>query len=166
VTECLGLDVSEGMVVAYNQRTQEAGIPSEKMSAKVGDLLAEHVAQDLQGPEYHDFDIIIVGSALHHFHDQQLAMNRLAARLKKGGILFIVDHIEDQSSEQEHKHISPETAKTVHRHGFSVDEMKELFAKAGFGADTKVEVLDRPLEMTINGHDLVRTVFFARGSKL
>lgn len=166
MTECLGLDVSEGMVTAYNRKVQEAGISSKKMSAKVGDLLAKDVAQELQGPEYHEFDIVIIGSALHHFPDPQLAMNRLAARLKKGGVLFIVEMLANHHNEHEHKQISPETAATVHKHGFSVGEMKEMFSEAGVGADTKVEVLSRPLEMTINDHNIERTVLFARGSKI
>jgi SAM-dependent methyltransferase len=154
------------MVATYSQRVQEAGISAEKMSARVGDLLADDVAEDLQGPEYHEFDIVIVGMALHHFPDPQLAMKRLGARLQKGGVLWIVDMIEEEHAEQEHKHISPETFVTVHKHGFGIDEMKELFSNAGFGADTEVEVLDRPFEMTIKGHDLAKTIFFARGRKL
>ncbi|OKL61080.1 hypothetical protein UA08_03794 [Talaromyces atroroseus] len=158
VTKCLGLDVSEGMVAAYNQRVQEAGISPEKMSARVGDLLADSVAEDLQGPEYHDFDIVIVGMALHHFPDPQLAIKRLATRLKKGGVLWIIEMLEDEHSEHEHKLISPETAVTVHKHGFGIDEMKGLFTNAGFGSDTEVKVLDRPFELTMKGHDLAKTI--------
>ncbi|EEA23809.1 conserved hypothetical protein [Talaromyces marneffei ATCC 18224] len=165
VTKCHGLDVSENMVAVYNQRVQEAGISSEKMSAKVGDLLAENMAQDLQGPEYHDLDVIVVSMALHHFPNPQLAMKRLADRLKRGGVLWIVEMLEESHSADEHKRISPESEETIHKHGFGVDEMKGLFLGAGFG-ETEVKVLDRPLEMTIHGHDLKKTIIFARGSKL
>lgn len=153
------------MVAAYNQRVKEAGISSEKMSAKVGDLLAENVSEDLQGPEYHNLDIVIVSMALHHFPDPQLAMKRLADRLRAGGILWIIEMLEEPHSEQEHKRVSPETVQTVHKHGFGVDEMKGLFLGAGFGG-TEVKLLDRKFEMTLHGHDLEKTIIFARGSKL
>ncbi|EED17468.1 conserved hypothetical protein [Talaromyces stipitatus ATCC 10500] len=165
VTKCLGLDVSENMVATYNQRVQEAGISSEKMSAKVGDLLAETVSEGLQGPKYYDFDIIIIGMALHHFPDPQLAMKRFTDRIQKGGVLWIVEMLEDHGSEQEHKRISPESAQTVHKHGFGIEEIKALFSGAGF-ADTAVKILDKPFEMTLHGHELSKTIIFARGSKL
>ncbi|RAO68882.1 uncharacterized protein BHQ10_004894 [Talaromyces amestolkiae] len=144
VTKCLGLDVSENMVAVYNQRVEEAGIPSEKMSAKVGDLLAENVSEDLQGPEYRDLDIIIVSMALHHFSDPQLALKRLADRLQKGGVLWIVEMLEEPHAKDEHERVSPETAQIVHKHGFGVDEMKDLFLGAGLG-DADVKILDRRL---------------------
>lgn len=153
------------MVAVYNQRVQEAGISSDKMSAKVGDLLAENVSEDLQGPEYRDLDIIIVSMALHHFPDPHLAMKRLAERLQKGGVLWIIEMLEEPHSADEHKRVSPETAQTVHKHGFGVDEMKGLFLGAGFG-DTDVKLLDRKFEMTIHGHALEKTIIFARGAKL
>lgn len=164
MTKCLGLDVSENMVAVYNQRVQEAGISSEKMSAKVGDLLADNVSEDLRGPEYHDLDIIIVSMALHHFPDPQLAVKRLADRLQKSGVLWIIEMLEEPHSEEEHKQLSPETAHIVRKHGFGVDEMKGLFLEAGFG-DTEVKLLDRKFEMTLHGHDLEKTIIFARGSK-
>ncbi|KAF5014667.1 hypothetical protein F66182_14271 [Fusarium sp. NRRL 66182] len=153
------------MVAVYNQRVQEAGISSEKMSAKVGDLLAENVTKDLQGPEYRDLDIIIVSMALHHFSNPQLALKRLADRLQKGGVLWIVEMLEEPHAKDEHERVSPETAQIVHKHGFGVDEMKDLFLGAGLG-DTDVKLLDRKFEMTIHGHDLEKTIMFARGSKL
>lgn len=166
MTKCLGLDVSENMVSVYNQRAREAGISPEKMSAKVGDLLADNVSEDLQRSEYRDLDIIIVSMALHHFPDPQLAVKRLADRLRTGGVLWIVEMLQEPHSEEEHKRVSPETAQLVHKHGFSVGEMKELFLEAGLG-DTEVKILDRKFEMTLhNQHHLEVTVIFARGSKL
>lgn len=166
MTKCLGLDVSEGMVATYNQRARDAGISPEKMSARTGNLVADNVPEDLQGPEYHNFDIVIISMALHHLPDPQLAIKRLAARLQKGGVLWIVDMLEEENAEREHKQIDPESAVTVHKHGFGVDEMKGMIWNAGFGSDTEVKVLNRPLEMTIHGHDLKKTLFFARGQKL
>lgn len=166
VTKCLGLDVSEKMVAAYSASVLKAGISPEKMSAKVGDLLAEHVSEDLQRPEYYNFDLIIVGMALHHFPDPQLAIKRFADRLSKGGVLWIIDMLEVAHAEEEHKRVSPESAKTIHKHGFSVDEMKGMFSEAGLSAGVDVKVLDRPFEMVLHGHSLEKTLFFAKGSKL
>jgi hypothetical protein len=41
-----------------------------------------------------------------------------------------------------------------------------LFAQAGAGADVKVEVIDKPLEIKTKDHQFKRTIFFARGQKL
>lgn len=165
MTKCLGLDVSENMVAVYNQRVQEAGISSEKMSAKVGDLLAEKVSEDLQGPDYYNLDIIVVSMAMHHFSDPQSAMKQFANRLQKGGTLWIVEMLEESHAEEEHKRVSPETWRTVHKHGFGVEEMKSLFKGAGFG-EIDVDILDRKFEMKLHGHSLEKTIIFARGSKL
>lgn len=47
----------------------------------------------LAGQEFFEFDIAVVGLGFHHFDDPALATRRLAERLKKGGVLMIVDFV-------------------------------------------------------------------------
>lgn len=43
--------------------------------------------------EFFDFDVAAVGLGFHHFDDPALAARRLAARLKTGGVLVILDFL-------------------------------------------------------------------------
>lgn len=95
VTQCVGIDLSEGMVEVYNTSAQNQGIPESEMHAVVGNLIdaKSPPPAHLAGPEFHDFDIAVVGLGFHHFDDPALAAKRLAERLKPGGVLMIVDFL-------------------------------------------------------------------------
>ncbi|KAH8701697.1 SAM-dependent methyltransferase [Talaromyces proteolyticus] len=162
VTKAIGLDVSDGMVDEYNKKAREFGISPEKMSATIGNILDD----DLQDPEYQNFDMVFISMALHHFSDPSLAIKRLVEKLRTGGVFWIIDLIDEPNAEHEHKHFSPETAATVHRHGFNVKEVEDMFSKAGVSMNVKVEVVDKPFQFTRKGHSLKKTIFFARGQKL
>jgi SAM-dependent methyltransferase len=166
VTKIVGVDASEGMVGEYNKKAQEAGIPPEKMSARAGNILGDSFSEDFKGPEYHDFDVAFVGLALHHFSDPLLSMKRLVDRLRVGGVLWIIDVPDQPHAHHEHEKLSPETKAAIHTHGFTVDQVKDLFAQAGAGADVRVDVIDKPFEIKTPNHTFKRTVFFARGQKL
>lgn len=166
ITKAIGVDLAPNMVDEYNRRAREAGIPAEKLSARVGNLLADPIPEDLKDPELYDFDVAIVIGALHHFEDPQLAINRLAERLCKGGVLCVLDNVYAPGLAEEHKRLHPETAATVHKSGFTEEEMQELFENAGLGDGFSFAVVERPFEMKLNGHKITRTIFFARGAKL
>jgi hypothetical protein len=44
--------------------------------------------------------------------------------------------------------------------------MKGLYATAGVGSGVKYEVMEKPSEFKLHGHEFKRTVFMARGEKL
>lgn len=165
MTLAIGLDISEAMVDEYNGQVREAGIPPEKMFAKVGNIVADTVPAEFSAAEYHDFDLVIVNMALHHLADAELAMKRLAARLKDGGVLWIMDFVSNQMQRHQHEKLCPESAHTVHKHGFSEEEIKDLYANAGVGKGFKHDVLDKPLEFKLHGHETKITCFAARGEK-
>lgn len=83
------------MVNEYNTSAQNQGIPEAEMHAYQGNLIdpGQPAPEALAGKEFFDFDIAVVGLGFHHFDDPKLASRRLAERLKKGGVLMIVDFV-------------------------------------------------------------------------
>jgi len=173
VTQCMGIDLSEGMVNEYNSSAQNQGILSSEMHAVLGNLIdaTNPNPSPLSSPEFHDFDIAVVGLGFHHFDDPALAAKRLAERLKKGGVLMIVDfmpheHFHGHDSHN-HGHDHP-AKKTVMHMGFSDEEVKKMFEGAGVGGGFKFVVLGKGVvfENKEKGMKMERSVFMARGSKL
>ena len=154
-TEYIGMDLSDGMVDAYNTRFTKDASPSQKFTAHavVSNLFEESTPQHLSGPEYFNFDLAAVGAGFHHFEDVQLATNRLAERLKPGGVLMIIDFLawEPEGTEDQY-HIT--------HNGFTEERAKEMFEKAGL-VDVGVVVDDK--EWVIK--EWKRTGFMAKGRK-
>jgi SAM-dependent methyltransferase len=169
VTQCVGIDISEGMVNEYNASVQNQGIPTSEMYAMLGNLLdaSNPNPTTLSGPEFYDFDIAVVGLGFHHFDDPALAAKRLAERLKKGGVFMIVDFMPHAHFHGHDGHDHP-AKKTVTRMGFSDEEVKKLFEGAGVGGGFEYVVLGKGVvfEDKEKGTKMERSVFMARGSKL
>ncbi|KAI0403584.1 S-adenosyl-L-methionine-dependent methyltransferase [Xylaria palmicola] len=170
-TQCIGMDVSEGMVAAYNTAAENQGLSPKEMHAVLGDLAAETVSDALSSPELFNFDIAVVGGGFHHFGDPALAAKRLVERLRPGGVLLIWDflphgaphrhgqhhhHGHHQSGhdghghghEHSHGHGDEDGKKdgrdvysSVMHHGFSEAQMREIFAAAGAAANFRLEVV-------------------------
>lgn len=83
------------MVTEYNTSAQNQGLSPSEMQAYVGNLIDpnESAPAELSRKEFFDFDIAVVGLGFHHFDQPALAAKRLAERLKKGGVLMIVDFL-------------------------------------------------------------------------
>jgi len=83
------------MVHEFNTAAQNQGIPPSEMHAVVGNLVSSTATSDeeFNKPEYFNFDIAVVGLGFHHFEEPALAAERLAKRLKKGGVLMIIDFL-------------------------------------------------------------------------
>lgn len=168
-TEFVGVDLSENMVKAYNERFAESDRPSRGLtrSAKafVGDLFdSSGPSKSISGPEFFDFDLAVVGYGFHHFEDLNVATTRLASRLKPGGVLLIVDFVTHAKLEEGHpaKH-------TVAHHGFGEEEVKSLFGRAGL-VDVGVLEMEGTIEMKKAGAGddepgYKRNVFLGRGRK-
>ncbi|KKK15696.1 hypothetical protein ARAM_007255 [Aspergillus rambellii] len=164
VTRIIGMDVSDGMVDEFNKNAQEEGM-SDKMVGIKADLLGESVPAEISGPEFYDFDVIVVSMALHHFQKPELAMSRLAERLKKGGVLIIIDIIPEHQDDKDNglRHVTPsEVAETIHRHGFSQEDMNKLYGDAGFATGFKYQVIEEPLVFKKGDNVFHRTIFMAR----
>lgn len=94
ITEAKGIDLSEGMVAAYNERMSTESLPSHMTtppSAAEGNLFAREPTPSLSEEGYSDFDVAAVGLGFHHFENPALSVQRLAERLRPGGVVFIID---------------------------------------------------------------------------
>jgi SAM-dependent methyltransferase len=89
------------MIATYKSRVTSSILPST-CSATVGNLLAEkpYILSPSTGKEdysfeqdatFNDFDVCIVGLGFHHFEHHAEALRKLARRVKKGGVVGIVD---------------------------------------------------------------------------
>lgn len=190
MTKILGLDVSEKMIEQYNKNAENTGF-ADKMSARTGDLLADNVPAELSGPEYNDFDVVVVSMALHHFQDPAKALKALGARLKKNGVFIILDLLPEESSGHDHHHHHhhhhghshghshdhppqhnsqhdgfPEgTGETIGVFGFDSDTLKGMFENAGFSVNYGYEVIDEPFVFTLEGKTYSKTVFAAKAQR-
>lgn len=129
------------------------------MHAYVGDLTAadEPAPPALAGPQFFGFDVAAVGLGFHHFDDPELAARRLAARLRPGGVLLILDFLPHGAMEHAH----PAT-KTVAHHGFSAERVRRIFEDAGVGGGYALEEIG---DVSFRGHEDKRKLFMARGTK-
>ncbi|KAJ1324308.1 methyltransferase domain-containing protein [Microdochium nivale] len=161
VDQCVGIDLSPQMVEVYNKRAQENG---HKWHAVQGDLTADPTTTttetDLSSPAYHGFDIAAVGGGFHHFADPQLAASRLVSRLAPGGVLAIWDFLSHDGGDT----AGHEASHTITKHGFSHEELRDMFAAAGAGEGFAVLDLGE-FDMGNHGKKFARRCFIARGSK-
>ncbi|SRR6266480_6196214 len=104
VTSCLGIDVSPNMVSTFNSRASDSALDTPTCHAVVGNLFdAEpYIVDDESGEKitgqeflddakFKDFDVCIVGLGFHHFDNFVRCLRILSERVKKGGIVGIVD---------------------------------------------------------------------------
>lgn len=167
------------MIEEYTKNARQAGL-SDKIVGYKGDLLADPASIELSGPEFFDFDVVLISMALHHFANPELAMKRFSERMKKGGVCLIIDlfidegeghhhgheHGHDHSHGHDHGHKHPEFAEaneTISKHGFSKDDMRKLYESAGLAKGFDYQVVEEPLVFEKDGKSFSKTVFIARG---
>jgi SAM-dependent methyltransferase len=168
VTQCIGMDLSQGMVNEYNTLVSNQGIPPSEMHAVVGNLLdpSDPSPPSLAGDEFFNFDIAAVGLGFHHFSDPTFAATQLVKRLKKGGVLLIIDFLPHAPLPKDEGQTA---AHTVAHAGFSEEDVKTMFETAGAGEGFEYLEIGQGIVfhgVKEGGETMKRSVFFARGVKL
>lgn len=165
VTSIQALDLSSNMVERFNELAALSEIASvRKARAIVGNLLTDQSPPELDGPELHNFDVIAIGVGLHHFDDPAKAIGRLAPRLKVGGVLLIVDFVEE--GEAGHGRLPTGAEHTIRKNGFNESEMREVMKDHGLGDFGWSEMPERVEIKLHEGKPVFRKGFLARGVKL
>ena len=180
VSAIRALDLSPNMVARYNELAALSEIPSVRNARAVeGDLLtatatdpaeaaaASSGAVDVNGAEFFDFDVVAVGVGLHHFDDPARAIGRLARRLRAGGVLVVVDFVDEEDGGGHGHPLLPKGAEhTVRKHGFGEGEMRGMMEMHGLGGFRWVEMLER-LELRMHEERPVsRKGFLARAARV
>jgi len=139
------MDLTEGMVKEYNTAAQNQGLSHSEMHAVQANLLdpLDPSPAHISGPEYFNFDIAMVCSSFHHFDDPALAAKRIGERLKKGGVLVVLDFLPhsnekelwEKMAEQDTTGDGKKAMNTVVHFGFSKEEIKGIFENGGCSGD-------------------------------
>ena len=158
------------MVTKYNEAARSSGLTEEQAHAVVGDLFSESgVPETFAGPEWHDFDIAVIGLGFHHFENPGLAAKRLASRLKTDtGVLVIVDFLpfdlkKDKESEAGAGNF-PDMQHTIKHNGFEPEHLRDLYTEAGF-EDFDIVALKQPAVMELKSGTVHRTMFVAKARR-
>jgi SAM-dependent methyltransferase len=159
--EFVGVDLAQGMVDEYNRRFAHS-LPGEVAAtnarAVVGNLIDQSKESSVPEAQLGSFDLVAVGLGFHHFQRLDVAVERLSAYLKTGGVLLIVDLVTHAKESTEG--VNP-AKHTVAHHGFAEGEVRSLFEAArltDFGyKEMEEEVLMRGTER--------RRVFMTKGVK-
>lgn len=154
--------------------------PSLHLNTAIADFCSENTDPAISGPEFYDFDVAGVALGFHHFNNPALCISNLASRLKKGGVLFIVDWLPKDVKSSEHighEHAHPDThskedteewkkmQKTIKTNGFSETDMRGFFEGAGF-EEFGFVVLEERFVLLMNGKEVKKTGFIAKGRKV
>ena len=164
-----GIDVSSGMVAQYNATAQKQGLSQQEMRAVQDDLLAESsdVASSLEdNDEFFGFDVAVVCMGLHHVKDAPKLVEKLAQRLRAGGVLVIVDGLSPSESGCEvdvQKVKQHPAAPTIEYHGFTRAQVFNMLEKAGLlNADLQLHPQRSRLPPEFGGE---QQLFFVRATK-
>lgn len=176
----VGIDVSETMLTKYRATAAELGLGADEMVGVCGDLLSDEdkpTDPPLPREKLHDFDLVVTSMALHHFADPKGAIRKLAALLKVGGVLLVIDWTPLDGSTAEQREYQAELKASgkemlmkdhAARHtvskpgGFEKNEMGELFEKAGcqdFGWELAEKLTPIPVV------DAKAQLYFARATR-
>lgn len=84
------------MLARYRATADQLGLSESQMMTIQGNLLTHTVDFQSLNPsmtqeQLSNFDLVAICMALHHVDDLELAVQRLADRLRPGGVLFIID---------------------------------------------------------------------------
>ncbi|CAM1501601.1 Fc.00g035850.m01.CDS01 [Cosmosporella sp. VM-42] len=137
-SECIGIDLSEGMVGAYNAKAKNQGASRTAYQGNLADP-SDPNPSSFSDAKFYNFDVAGVGLGWHHFDNCDLATKRLAERLKPGGVLFILDFVTHEMD------AALAAGHGVKHHGFSEEQMRTMFEGAGVSKDFVYEEFAEPI---------------------
>lgn len=183
------------MVAEYNRRCSALSASENPLGASmhaiVGDLCdPAGVAEALMGDELFGFDMAVVGLGFHHFEHLELSLRRLVKRVKRGGVVVIIDgqehdhyhghdhdHDHEHVNSSDHKHGSKESPPNgvqplfaaaapviPHQHGFSRARMESLFTAAGC-TDFDFVAMAEPMDLEDAENPAQMRGFIAKGRR-
>lgn len=166
MSQTRGVDLSPAMVERFNTLAKDAGLPHEQIYAIVGNLLDDPSTGPITEAEFFDFDIAAIGLGFHHFERRPEMLQRIAARLKPGGVLLIVDFLVDEPLTKETvEKMDNMSQHTIAVHGFSEKDMREVYEQAGL-VDFALQEMPEPIVIDFDGKpSQERRGFLARGRK-
>ena len=146
-SQCIGVDLAEGMLAKYRETAVDLGLSEQQMKAVRGNLLAPIVDPTnppLSDEELSNFDLVAICMALHHVDDIELAVKRLAEKLRPGGVLLVIDwakmdnppasasveHIDNQSHINQQGQEPHPGAHTMSHETFTEEQIVNLFQQA------------------------------------
>ena len=124
----IGVDVEEGMLEALKKRRDEADAASP---GRYGDRVMASLAEyDDPGLEPGSVDMVLIVDTYHHFEDRVAYMGRVAAALKPGGRVVIIDFFKKELP------VGPPPERKLTR-----DEVVGEMKAAGFGEPARHDFL-------------------------
>lgn len=162
VTHITGLDLSEGMIAKYNETMVKLGYSPNEVHGVVADLASS--AHDQLPETTKQYDVAVISLALHHVDDSAAVLKALAKRLKRvTGVLVVVDFLPFKHAHKGHAH---KMAETIKQHGFTKEQMAELYSSTGFENFGFIVVPERvSIGDDKHGGEDFRDMFIARGSR-
>lgn len=119
------------MVEQYNLMAEKEGFDARKMHAIQGNLLNPETDLSSEA-EYNNFDLVVMSMALHHVGDHTTMIQKLSDRLSPGGVLVIVDLVdESESGASSMVDAQRQSGNTMSHKGFTEEEVRLAYEKAG-----------------------------------
>ncbi|VUC31141.1 unnamed protein product [Clonostachys rosea] len=181
--QCLGIDLSEGMLTKYRATATDLGLSETQMMAVQGNLLTstlEPTIPALSREQLSNFDLVAICMALHHIDDINMAIGKLAGRLRPGGVLLIIDwakrdsvapdgnestsHHQHQYHDPKNQHKPHPASHTVSHDSFTKEQIFGLFEGNGCG-NTSLVLADK-LSQVPGARTGQMQLFFARATRL
>lgn len=149
------------MVANYNKAATHMGLTTDQMHAYQGNLLEEGNSI----PNLKDFDIVVISMALHHVSDPEELLKRLSKVMRAGGVCVVLDMAPGaiEAAESGDPRGMSEALHTIHKRGFTSEEMSALFEAAGLGNNFQYIRTDMPVQLIRGGKAVQIPAFIARG---
>ncbi|UKZ55828.1 hypothetical protein TrVGV298_009652 [Trichoderma virens] len=165
----VGVDVSGSMLDKYRKTAADLSCSTDEMVGVRGDLLSDNVQPtDPPLPEevLRNFDLVVISMALHHFEDPERALQRLATRLKVGGVFMVVDWTPldlSTPAQRQYEEELRESGESLEPDGFTEADMEGLFKQAGCG-EVRWKLAEQLSPVPVAGAK--GQLFWARAQKL